>query len=67
MAAGDAGTSENRPNQYLNDILDDEESANAPPTRLLKKRMLCVTATGSELIDADVSWKLSLSGTSKWL
>jgi hypothetical protein len=31
MASGDAGTSENRPDQYLDDISDDELSANAPP------------------------------------
>jgi hypothetical protein len=31
MAAGDVGTSENRPDRYLDDILDDELSTNAPP------------------------------------
>jgi hypothetical protein len=31
MAAGDAGTSENRPDRYLDDISDDELSANTPP------------------------------------
>jgi hypothetical protein len=31
MAVGDAGTSENRPDRYLDNISDDEESANAPP------------------------------------
>jgi hypothetical protein len=31
MAAGDVGTSESRPDQYLDDILEDEVSANAPP------------------------------------
>jgi hypothetical protein len=31
MAAGDAGTSENRPYRYLDDISEDELSANAPP------------------------------------
>jgi hypothetical protein len=64
MAAGDAGISENRSDLYLDDISDDEESANTPPMRLPKTKMLGVTATGSELIDADVSRKLSPSGTS---
>jgi hypothetical protein len=31
MAASDAGTSENRANQYLDDISEDELSANTPP------------------------------------
>jgi hypothetical protein len=31
MTAGDAGTSENRPDRYLDDILEDKLSANAPP------------------------------------
>jgi hypothetical protein len=64
MAAGDAGTSENRSDWYPDDISYDEESANAPPTILPKTRTLDVTATGSELIGADVSGKLSPSGTS---
>jgi hypothetical protein len=63
MAAGDARTLENWPNRYLDDISDDEESANAPPTRLPKTRTRGVSATGSEPIDADVSGKLSPSGT----
>jgi hypothetical protein len=63
MAVGDTGTSENRSDRYLDDILD-EESTNTPPTRLPKTRTLGVTATGSELIDVDVSGKLSPSGTS---
>jgi hypothetical protein len=53
MEAGDAGTSENRPDRYIDDISYNEESANAPPTRLPKTRTLGVTATGSELIDVD--------------
>jgi hypothetical protein len=31
IAAGDAGTSENQPDRYLDDISDDKESANTPP------------------------------------
>jgi hypothetical protein len=31
MAAGDVGTSESRPNRYLDDISEDEVSANTPP------------------------------------
>jgi hypothetical protein len=31
MAASDAGTSEDRANRYLDDISEDELSANAPP------------------------------------
>jgi hypothetical protein len=31
MAVGDVGTSENRPDWYLDDISEDELSANAPP------------------------------------
>jgi hypothetical protein len=31
IAAGDAETSENRPDRYLDDISDDEVSANTPP------------------------------------
>jgi uncharacterized membrane protein YgcG len=32
MAVGEAGTSENQPDRFLDDILDDEESANSPPS-----------------------------------
>jgi hypothetical protein len=35
---GDAGTSENRPDRYLDNISDDEESANAPPTETTKDK-----------------------------
>jgi hypothetical protein len=59
MAAGDARTSENRSDRYLNDISEDELSANAPPTRVPKTRTLDMTATGSGLINADISRKLS--------
>jgi hypothetical protein len=31
MAAGDVGTSEDRPDRYLDDISEDKLSANAPP------------------------------------
>jgi hypothetical protein len=31
MAVGDVGTSETRPDQYVDDISKDEVSANAPP------------------------------------
>jgi hypothetical protein len=34
MASGDAGTSENQSDRYLDDISDDKESANAPPEAL---------------------------------
>jgi hypothetical protein len=67
MVAQDARTSENRQDRYLDDISNDEESANTPPMRLTKTRTLGVTATGSEPIDADISGKLSPSGTSKRL
>jgi hypothetical protein len=64
MAAGEAGTSENWTDRYLDDISDDDESANTPPTRLPKTRTLSATAIGSGLIDTYISGKLSPSRTS---
>jgi hypothetical protein len=64
MAAGDAGTSENRPTGTLTT----SQMTSCPPThlpmRLPTTRMLDVTTTESGTNDVDVSERLSLSGTS---
>jgi hypothetical protein len=64
VATTEAGTSEARPDQYLEDISDDEESANTPQTRLLKQTKPDATATRSEQTDASGFGKLYPSAIS---
>jgi hypothetical protein len=65
MVVREARTSENRVDQYLDDILADEKSANTPQTRLLRLRMPGASTTEDELINAGGFEKLSLSRTSQ--
>jgi hypothetical protein len=67
MAAGDTGPLETRTDRYHDDISKDELSANAPAMRPLTTRMPGVIATGSRTNAADVSERLSPSGTSRRL
>jgi hypothetical protein len=45
MAAGDAGSSEDRPDWYLDDISEDELSANAPPNETTEDKNARCAAT----------------------
>jgi hypothetical protein len=64
MAAGNAGASETRPDRYLDDISEDEVSANAPPDETAADKNARRVATESRTNDTDISERLSLSGTS---
>jgi hypothetical protein len=67
MATREAGTLENTVDRYLEDISEDEESANAPRTRLPMLRTLDATAAGNTQTDASGFRKFSPSETSMTL
>jgi hypothetical protein len=65
MAAGETpGPLETRPDRYLDDISEDELSANAPADETTDDKMPDMTATGSGMNGVDVSGRLLPSGTS---